>query len=230
VVNKPLGSYDGSNTHAEAGLLGKQLLVDDDFSKGSILPDGFIKKISEEKTLTANPKSKDEYSFVSRAVPAVCSNHWPITRDVSSAFVNRGKVFNLNYSIPTHLKDDQKKAQMLQYELPGILNKFIKGFARLRKRGTWDDPIDCIVAHTHWQKYSNPSQMFISERVSEVSKGFIKSTDIWDDYRYWHKENNPSGGMLKKVEFLDRMDSLMGARTTLHGYKGFKGFELLEEE
>jgi len=227
VVTRPLVQYDGSNSHAEAGLVGKLLLVDDDFGRADSLPDGFIKKISEEKPVTANPKGKDEFQFVSRLLPVVCANHWPVTRDVSDAFVERAMVLHFNHRIRGKQKSDKRKRLMLTNELPGILNKFITGFSRLRKRGEWLMPFDADIAHDEWRDNSNPVMMFQKECLRKQAKASIKTNMLWMSYRSWSRENNPHGGILKKQEFYDRMDNTLGSRSLRSGVQVYAGWEFV---
>jgi len=56
---------------ASASLLGKLLLVDDDVRAGIRLPDGELKKISEEKPITAEYKYGPSFEFVVRSVPVL---------------------------------------------------------------------------------------------------------------------------------------------------------------
>lgn len=228
VVNKDIAAYDGSNSHAEAGLVGKLLLLDDDFGKSARLPDGFIKKISEEKALTANPKSKDEFQFIARLVPTVCSNWWPATSDTSDAFVERAKVFNFNHKLTDDERDDQKKARMISDELPGILNRFIAGFARLRERGSWDVPIDGIAAHAEWTRNSNPAHMFVSEMVARSDGDHIRRSDIYRIYKMWCQQGNFRA--MGKQHFSESMAKFLGPITKNRGHLGFTGWKLLDGE
>jgi P4 family phage/plasmid primase-like protien len=230
VVTRPLAQYDGSNAHAEAGLVGKLMLVDDDFGRTDSLPDGFIKKISEEKPITANPKGKDEFQFVSRLLPIVCANHWPVTRDVSDAFVERALVFHFTHRIAGKEKSDKKKRYMLTNELPGILNRFIAGFQRLHVRGEWDIPTDCIIAHEDWRVHSNPVLMFVAELIHKAPGQHIKTDTLWMAYRTWSRENNPHGGVLKKQEFYDRMDIALGPRSHSVGVRVYADWSFIAGE
>jgi phage/plasmid-associated DNA primase len=80
-----LGRFESKKTNqfTENALVGKLALVDDDFEKSNLLPDGFLKKISEEKSMSTEKKWGDVFQFVSRALPIICSNHWPKTKDLT---------------------------------------------------------------------------------------------------------------------------------------------------
>lgn len=216
VVTKAMASYDGKNSHAEAGLTGKLLMVDDDFGRNDRLPDGFIKKISEEKIMTANPKGKDEYQFVARIVPLICSNYWPSTSDISDAFVERAQVLHFNHRLTGSERDDRKKAAMLTEELPGIMNRFLAGFSRLRARGDWAVPADSKIAHKTWVRNSNPTQLFVVENVVHSKGDEIRRSDLYQLYTSWCKAGafRPLG----RQHFNEAMVRIIGTPTKRNGH------------
>lgn len=218
-VQRSMESYKGWNTHAEAGLVGKLMLIDEDFTKGVQLPDGFIKKISEEKTLTANPKGKDEFSFRARALPVIISNHWPGSRDVSDAIRNRALAFDFQHAIPAHERSDRRAQKMLTEELPGIFARFVKGFARLRARGVWQHPHPCKLAVHEWISQANDASAYVSEMIEITgdSKDRIRTADMWQSFKAWQRDARNGTYSLGKMEFFERMDKLLGGR---HKYRG----------
>jgi P4 family phage/plasmid primase-like protien len=205
----------GKSDFAEQGLIGKLALVDDDYDKSNALPDGFVKKISEEKSMTTQIKFGDNLQFIARSLPMVLSNHWPITRDVSDAFRERALVFPFTYRIAGAHKSDERRNLMMQ-ELPGILNRFIAGLIRLRARGDWDVPMDCYEARVEWEIKSNPARLFVAECVEMgTGKEHIRATLLWDAYVQWsriQRSTDTSMRGLSKAEFFERMDSLLGDR------------------
>jgi len=217
----------GKSQFAEQGLIGKLALVDDDYDKASALPDGFIKKISEEKSMTCAIKYGDNLQFVSRSLPMILSNHWPISRDVSDAFRERALVFPFIYRIAGANKSDARQAKMM-LELPGILNRFIAGLIRLRQRGDWNVPMDCIEAHQEWEIKSNPARLFVAEciRFGGSSKDHIRLTRIWDAYVQWSRQQRSTDASMRglsKSEFSERMDAILGDRVPRDGYPGWSG-------
>ncbi len=79
VFNRLLGVDEGGSRFASARLIGKLVLIDDDAEHGFVLPDGLLKKIAEEKPMTAERKFQDEINFVSQVVPIILANSWPKT-------------------------------------------------------------------------------------------------------------------------------------------------------
>jgi len=73
-------------------LAGKLMLVDDDVDTGTVLPDGFLKKIAERKSLTGEHKNKDPFNFISCALPVMLANNWPGLKDLSNGTRRRAHI------------------------------------------------------------------------------------------------------------------------------------------
>jgi len=240
-IEKRLADYgEGGSSHAEAGLPGKLMLIDDDYTQGAMLPDGFIKKLSEAKHITANPKYANEFRFVSRAVPVILANHWPPSRDTSLAIRERAQVIDFNFYIAPELRDEEARCAILQDELSGILNRVLAGYARLVKRGRFEEPAECAKAREHWLSMSNPVALFVDECLTkEKIEGVrrkpgaivpkLSARDAWMRYRGWSRDNNPRGSMLKRSSFFERLDSLIGKQVEHGDEPVYLGYSMNEE-
>jgi len=219
-----LGRFGVQNSFADSSLLGKLLLADDDFDKSASLPDGFIKKISEEKRITSDIKFGSPITFQARALPLVCANHWPVSRDVSDAFRERALVLEFNHRIQGPEKSDRRR-DLMMLELPGILNRFIAGLVRLRTRGEWDVPIDAAISHETWEGNSNSAMRFVRDRMTEVPGVQTATPPIWRDYLAWSSDEG--GYRLSKPNFYERLDQVIGGRRTIKGSQYYVDWELL---
>lgn len=189
--NMSMLNYDGNNSHATAGLIGKQVLIDDDYPEGLVLNDGFLKTVSEEKRLEANPKGRDEYQFVARVVPMILSNNPPATKDISGALADRALVFPFNHMIPREERDPARMRRMVETEREGILARCVRGYARLLARGDWEFPTDCTAAWETWIAESNPLQMFVQQALVLDDVGTMtKACDVYGAYRLWWKNES----------------------------------------
>jgi P4 family phage/plasmid primase-like protien len=189
--NMSMLNYDGSNSHATAGLIGKQVLIDDDYPEGLMLNDGFLKTVSEEKRLEANPKGRDEYQFVARVVPMILSNNPPATKDISGALADRALVFPFNHMIPREERNPARMRHMVEAEREGILARCVRGYARLLARGDWDFPADCTRAWENWIAESNPLQMFVHQALVADDPGAVtKAADVYEAYRMWWRNES----------------------------------------
>ena len=220
---------DIGKTGQYTGLIGKLLFLDDDMDKGVILPDGDIKRISEEKAIQTDVKFGDDIRFLCHAFPMVCTNHWPRTNDITDAFVQRTLV--LPFRNPYKKKDDQAKAKMLRDERSGILNRFIDGLSRLRRRGRFDMPIDAQKAVGEWLQNANPIAGFLSQAVKrDDDKGvWLRTAELYESYSQWHfDEYGSTAKLIPKQEFYRRCDTQLGRRRyTGEGHHAYKGYRLV---
>ena len=83
------GSF--ADSHATSSLVGKLLVYDDDLNKNIVLPDGTLKKLSEDGQITANPKGYQPFTFTKVCTVVMCCNGTPKTKDISKGF--RGAYF-----------------------------------------------------------------------------------------------------------------------------------------
>jgi P4 family phage/plasmid primase-like protien len=213
---------------AEQNLISKLVIIDDDYSRTASLPDGFIKKVSEEKSMTADIKYGESLSFVSRALPMILANHYPRTADISDALNERALVFPFHHRIAGSDKDDARRAKMLN-ELPGILVRFIAGLRRLRKRGAWDIPLDCRDSHAEWEHHANPLNAFVAECIIEEPNAQIEPKRLLEAYKHWLADNETIKGSihgLGKIELYARIDQIIGERDPIGGnlfaWKGWR--------
>lgn len=132
-----------SNNFGMERLIGKTLVVDDDLDTNTMIPDGFVKKISEGKLLSADRKNKTSMTFYNRSALLLLSNNFPRLTDVSSG--TRRRLQCLEF--PRHfyrqeeidsLTDEIEKEfarqdvantdliDMIKGELPGVINTWIQ--------------------------------------------------------------------------------------------------------
>ena len=135
-VEKLLGSdavYSGevaqleSNRFGLGSLVGKLLFIDDDVRAGTQLPDGTLKKLSEQKRITAERKNRDHFDFILRALPVLLCNNPPSLADVSHGIQRRLVVFEFQRRFKGNEEDKTLFPSIWATELPGILNLALGG-------------------------------------------------------------------------------------------------------
>lgn len=208
-------SSTGGSQFKDEGSIGKLLTLDDDLDKGFMLPDGDIKRVSEEKVIQTQVKFANDVRYVNLAFPMICTNHWPRTADISDALVNR--TMTLRFGNPYKVgvdADDGAKHRMLNDERSGILNRFIEGLSRLRKRGYFEPPIDSLKSRGEWLQHANPVAGFITNCLAKDASGKIKPADLHEAYLSWHYDEYGGTGFkpLPKQEFYRRCDAKLGGR------------------
>ena len=224
VANRGVLKYDGSDSHDTAGLVGKTLLLDDDYDTGGLLPDAFIKQSSEAKHMTVNPKGKGQFSFVCRVVPLVLTNSWPRIRDHSGALEKRALVWDLA-SIPKMFQDDKARYALFREGIPGAFKRFVDGFARLHERGAWKLPAACVEARNTWMHVTDSVALWASERLVENPESFLPRSGLHERYKSWFQQATPSGRVLGRTEFITRLSKRLGEPVKRTGAWGWMGLE-----
>ena len=196
--------------HAETALVGKNLVMDDDWKKGQLLPDDYIKKLSENKLLTANPKFKEQFNFISKATPVILANASPKTKDTSFGIERRAYVFDFNYEF-TNAEIDRRLPEKLQAERSGFLNKILKAYINYQNRGYFQVPISCQKATKEWLKGSNPLLAFLDEKaiITKDQTDKVKAQQLFDNYNKYIQLENMSHSLSRNT-FYDDLKSING--------------------
>lgn len=192
---------------AIGNLVGKLIVVDDDLEQGAIFPDGNIKRISEAKYVTGEKKYQNKFSFYNAAFPLMIGNHWPIIRSADPSIERRALVIPFNRSFTIGLDDNRDLFPTIwsdPQEMSGILNEAIAGYQRLRKRGAFLQPRDCLKAYQEWVSGSAFLPLFLNEICVPNPDG---PNQLWSEhirfYRLWAEargvKNRLSDKDLKKA-------------------------------
>lgn len=212
-IEKAINSLDLSkNNHALADIPRRLAIIDDDYKYDEPLPDSELKKLSENKMLSANPKNRATFRFMNTAIAIISSNKWPITRDLSDGLRRRAMVFNFSKHF-TKEEEDLELRDKVVPELSGILNNALAGYLRLRTRGQFDVPKACLNAKHLWYSHSNQILQFIEEvKMSEESSSGKESVpapfdDIWTVYEIWTNENRVKN-KYTRLNFRKALESL----------------------
>lgn len=217
--------------HATASLVGKLMMLEDDFKEGAQLPDGMIKKLSESKLLTANPKFGHSFDFANRATPVVLSNHWPQSSDLSHGLARRAQVFHFNSVITEKETDLELFNRIAAAEFPGILNRLIDGWSRVQKRGGFDVPESCQRAKDLWLSNRNSLASFMGERLEVTGDpdDQVRAIEVWDAFKFWSMENN-GDTRWGRNRFYSKIEQINGVSVGHpNRHKTFIGMKLLGE-
>lgn len=206
-------------------LDGKLLLIDDDVDGGTCLPDGFLKKISEEKHLTGQHKHKPPFEFVSRAVPVMLANDYPATKDLSNGL--RRRILVIPFA-RTFEKEEIKVGlfeEIWRDEASGILNHIVRGFQRLRQRERFQEPLDCLKAKEEWIRRSNTLTTFIDEMCEFEESYRVYLREFYSAFQdYCSQAGVRNVAHRKTVE--SRLESLGYKISILNGEKAIWGLRL----
>ena len=229
MVSREITRYDKSDSHDTAGLVGKLLLLDDDYEANGMLPDGFLKKVSEAKPITANPKNAAQYTFVCRAIPLIFSNHWPGMRDHSGGVRRRALVWEFD-PIPPFIRNVKEGQSVWTKGLQGAALRFVQGFGRLWARQEWQRPQECEDSLSKWMNKANTVATWKEDRLRQGQKVFLKQAATFPDYKEWYRSTFPRFNHYGQHQFLENLRGLMGQPVKSNGIWGWHGWELKPQE
>ncbi len=178
---------NGADNHAFADLPGILLIYDDDMSKNSMLPDGPLKKLSEDGELTANPKGYPKFKFVKACTTTMLSNGYPKTKDLTRGFRRRAMVIPFDRAFHEKGAIQDLADQIIKKELAGVLNRALEGLERLRERGDFLEPESCRIAREVWMSESNNVALFMREKVTitHSNQNTIALSDMYNSFTDW---------------------------------------------
>lgn len=219
----------GGDNHIMERLVGSLLVYDDDLDKSAELPNGPLKKISENKRLSSNPKGAKAFNFINCAVPVMLSNGFPRTKDISRGFRRRANVLPFNKKFHEEGGILHIAETIIKNELSGVLNKAIAGYKRLRERGEFKKPISSKVEEANWLKSSHAIVLFIEECIQKShhkgDKVLLK--DAYQAYIDWCVTNGVKYKDTKN-RFKDDLSDLGFEMVTLaHNQRGFTNMLLV---
>ena len=194
------GVDESGNRFAAGRLVGKLVLVDDDVDFEYLLPDGLLKKIAEEKPLTAEGKFKDHFSFVAQIVPWLLGNSWPRSRDLTRGMQTRANVLHLprTFLRPAECGESHPDRQrpelwdaVYSEQMPGVLNRLVAGYYRVANRGAFLPPESAQKAFNMWLADANVVARFIDEACEPIDtkKSDFTTVTGYDAFIRWCDEN-----------------------------------------
>jgi P4 family phage/plasmid primase-like protien len=228
VMSDRMSDIEG-NVFKIGDLDGKLMLLDDDVDAGTLLPDGFLKKISEEKPMTGQHKHKSPFEFTCLAVPVMLANEFPVMSDLSYGMTRRMKALPFGRSFEPHEIKRDLFDEIWEQEASGILNKIVEGFGRLKKRGDFLEPEDCVNAKKEWLVRSNILTTFIDE-MCETGDGYRVS--LGEFYKAFTAYCAATG--VRNVQSLkgvhSRLEGLGYRIGLLNGKRAVWGLKLITED
>jgi putative DNA primase/helicase len=169
VYAAPVASL-GYDRWATAHLANKRLFVDDDVAKQCVLPDGDLKKVSEEKVLTGERKYRDKAEVLCGVVPVLLCNNLPVLQDISRGMQRRLQVIPLERTFAGDGEDALLLDKIRDQELSGVLNRMLKGLQRLLRRGHFRIPEPVKHATEKWISSANVFERFVTAKCKADPK------------------------------------------------------------
>ena len=211
-----------------AYLRGKLAFIDDDITEGTKLDDGLIKKISENKPLSARRAyGSKKVNFICRALPIMAGNSFPVTGDISLGMSRRAQVIPFDRVFKIDEQDPGLFKAIWDNEMPGILNLALAGLKRLRARNDqFAPPVDCIKACDEFFKHANPLMAFMDDQCQKAPDAKLRLRDMREAIKVWSSDQgivkpNAADNTLKQ-----KLTGLGYTVTMINGYANVWGLKL----
>ncbi len=217
------------SVHFTEALTGKLMLLDDDLKMGAVLPDDLLKKFSEAKLVTTDPKWGDHVEITARTVAVILANTFGATVDLSEGLRRRAMIFESTHILTAEEKDPAHLRTILDQELPGVLNHLVAGFQRfLRRNSTFAPPADCQMAKEHWQIASNATMRFIKTMIEQTGdpSDLVRPMAVNTLYQHWMRLEEHNARVLGRNNFYGALTSAGIPRVWRHGIHCFSGIRL----
>jgi putative DNA primase/helicase len=167
-------------------LAGRLLYVDDDLSEGTRLNDGLLKQMAEDKLMTARrAHASGSVTFRASALPILAMNGAPRLNDSSFGLLRRLYVIPFDHRFEAHEQDRGLFEHIRSHELPGVLNRCLEALQRLRIRGHFQEPPDCLIAKAEWIEAANPLQGFLADACKAAPRGRATLGDLHAAMAAW---------------------------------------------
>lgn len=183
VVAMPIGELDKSR-FTTGNLLGKLALIDDDVRAGTRLPDGQLKRLSEEKTMTGEHKFGAPFTFTVRTAIFMLFNNPPSLADLSHGMQRRLVVVPFDRAFTPGETDRALFPTIWAEELPGVLNRYLAGLQRVIARGwAFAPPKAADAAKERLLQAANPVPAFIDECCERSGSTYVQP--LYEAYKQW---------------------------------------------
>ena len=211
-----------------AYLQNKLLFIDDDLAENLVMDDGLLKKISEQKQISARRAyGRHKVSFTCRALPVMAGNSYPFTGDISRGMSRRAQVIPFKKTFSELEQDPTLFPGIWNDEMPGVLNRALEGIKRLRQRGgQFDPPVDCQQAEADFFAHANPLVAFIEAQCIKNPDGRLRLMDMRAAIKEWVMEQGIKRPDCADTTLKRKLTGLGHKISKIKGYRTVHGLRL----
>lgn len=196
VLNSPINEVE-SDKHGMERMINKLALIDEDLKKGYALPDGFLKKFSENKEMSARPLYASNIDFQNTAIVWMAANELPRAQDISHGMVRRAQVIHFGRIFSEEEQDPNLSAYIIGHELPGVLVQALDGLRRLRTRGRFLPPREAEDIKRKWKVTASPMALWISTAIERSMGKHVLFREAYMHFRLWAQDQGMDRAMSK---------------------------------
>src|SRR5690625_4073354 len=170
-----------------ARLQGARLVTTTEPNDGMRFDEGLVKQITGGDRVTARFLYGDEFDFDPEFKLWMATNHKPIIRGTDDGIWRRLAVIPFTVQIPENKVDKQLKYK-LRREMKGILNWAVEGYQEWQRIGL-KEPEIIKRQRGDYRNEMDPVELFIDECCVRKDGEREKSSELYQIYRSWAKDN-----------------------------------------
>jgi P4 family phage/plasmid primase-like protien len=173
-------------------LIGASFVYVDEVDTGERVPEGKLKTLISQNTISVDRKNEKGVSTKIRAKWMICSNDKPFIRDKSDGVWRRLCIIEWKYPIPEGIREQDYHEILWKEEANIILDWMIEGAVRLVKRGRFlteaERPLDVQLTKEYAREESDSIRAWVNaqhvEHVADRAEWQPKAR-IYAAYRTW---------------------------------------------
>lgn len=202
----PIAKFD--KPFALGNLVNARAIIVDENPAGAFSKDlGDFKAIVTGDEFALEQKYKTAFNVSFNGTVIQCVNDFPKSRDKSASYTRRQlfvpfrKWFGGDGVEKTYIKHDYLKRQdVLEYVMFRALSMTHTKFS---------NPPACQELLTQFQEENNPVHGFWADFEDEFVWDLLPTPFLYDLFKAWFDQNNPSGIKVSRNEFLNQLDELL---------------------
>ncbi len=195
---------DMDREYDRAALAGVFLNVCYELPENDLMDAGPLKAVVVGDRIKARQPYRPVFWLVPRAGQLFVCNTLFKTRDFTKAFARRWVILDFTAPMGTvegDVLDPTFARDVLRQERAAIISWAAEGAKRLLENGEYTIPQASHDAVAEWMGESNTVQQYAEERLvilAEVGGHGVAGSEIYDDYKLWIKDVNPSSTPLSR--------------------------------
>jgi P4 family phage/plasmid primase-like protien len=183
IAHVPLQDLE-ENRFTIAELFGKLANIVADIDDRALKSSSKFKMLVSGDRLKAERKFAQPFSFCSYARLIFSANSLPPSKDRTHAFYRRWLIIPFERIFEGKESDKELRAR-LRNELPGILNRALRGLDRLFSEGKFTEPQAVKTALEDYQRENDSVAAFVAAFVVEDTYATIAKQTFYGSYRNW---------------------------------------------
>lgn len=171
-------------------MVGKLANIATDMPRMQKVQEGLLKQLVSGEPVQVNQKYKEPATRTPTAKLFFATNILPPFSDSSDGLWRRLRVIPFYRQFREELRDPNRAQNIIDNELPGILNLALAGAQRILARERFTECEVCRVALDAHRQESDPLRAFIEEKCDRGSEFSVRVDDFYQSYRSFCMEIN----------------------------------------